>query len=68
MQKNMTIEKIGIHSGQEHETITLACRINNIHELTQAIGELRVLPDVTMVEADIHDANRKDVLNEDAEP
>ncbi len=66
-QKNMTIEKIGIRASQERETITLACRIRNISELTQAIGELRALPDVTMVEADIHDANRKDVLNEDNE-
>ncbi len=68
MQRNVTVEKIGIHSGQDHETITLACRINNIHEFTQAIGELRVLPDVTLVEADIHNANRKDALSEDAEP
>lgn len=48
--------------------ITLACRIRNISELTQAIEAVCALPDVTMVEADIHDANRKkDVLNEDAE-
>ncbi len=67
IQNNVTIEKIGIRSMQEREMITLACRIRNISELTQAIEALRILPDVTMVEADVHDANRKDVLNEDAE-
>jgi len=66
-QKNVIIEKIGIRSAQDRETITFACRIRNVSELTQAIGELRVLPDVTMVQADIHDANRKGVLNEDTE-
>ena len=67
IQKNVTIEKIGIRSAQERETITLACHIRNISELTQALEELRSLPDVTIVEADIHNANRKDVLNEDTE-
>ena len=67
VQNNVVIEKISIRSAQEREMITLACRIRNISELTQAIEALRALPDVTMVEADVHDANRKDVLNEAAE-
>jgi len=67
MQKNVTIVKIGILSTQEHEAITLACRIRNVSELTQALEEIRSLPDIMMVEADIHDANRKDVLNDDIE-
>lgn len=54
VHKNVTIEKIGIHAVQEHETITLACRIRNVSEFTQAIGELRALPGVTTVQADIH--------------
>ena len=68
MHKNITIEKIEVRSLQEHETIILTCRIQAASELIQAIGELRMLPGIKSVEADIQSANRKDMLTIDVEP
>lgn len=67
IQKNIIIEKLSIHLEQEREMITLVCRTRSASELTQAIGALRTLPGVNMVEADIGDAHRKEVLHEDVE-
>ncbi|GAC1622409.1 MAG: MgtC/SapB family protein [Ktedonobacteraceae bacterium] len=68
MHKGVIIERVGVRLEQEHETITLACRVKEASSITQAIGELRALPEVKMVEADVHDANRKDALNGGVEP
>jgi len=67
IQKNIIIEKLSMHLEQEREMITLVCRTRSASELTQAIGALRTLPGVNMLEADIGDAHRKDVLHEDVE-
>lgn len=67
IQKNITIEKLSMHLEQEREMITLACRTRNLPELTQAIGTLRALPGVNMVETDVGDAHRKDMLHEGVE-
>ncbi len=67
IQKNIIIEKLSMHLEQEREMITLVCRTRSASELTQAIGALRTLPGVNMVEADIGDAHRKEVLHEDVE-
>ncbi len=64
IHNGVTIEKIEVRSEQERVTIMLACRVKNATDLTHAIEALHRLPNVNMVEVDIQDANRKDVLNE----
>jgi putative Mg2+ transporter-C (MgtC) family protein len=68
LQNDVTIENVGIQMVQQGTTITLTCRAKSASGLSGAIGVLHSLSGVTTVEADIHDANRKNALNEDVEP
>ncbi len=66
-QRHVAIEKIGVRSAKDHEIVTLACHTHNVSQLTHVIEELRALPHVLMVEADIKGAGRKDLLQGDIE-
>lgn len=47
----ITVEKLGVRSAQEIETVELACRVHDTKTLARVIGELRGLPGVQAVHA-----------------
>lgn len=65
IRNNLTLDKLHVQPGQEYEGIELLCRAPNIDKLTQAISEIRSLPGVRSIHADLPDTNAELVKPKD---
>jgi putative Mg2+ transporter-C (MgtC) family protein len=65
VRNDLTLAKLHVHPGQEYETIELLCRVPNTAKLTQAVSELRSLPGVRSINADLLDTNAELVKPKD---
>jgi putative Mg2+ transporter-C (MgtC) family protein len=55
----ITVEKLTVRPDQEVDTVIVACRIPNAATLSQVIGDLRTLPGVRAVHADLRSTGTK---------
>ena len=55
-QPGLTIQKLGVRTGREIETVELSCQVANTASLVHTISELRALPGVQAVNADLRSA------------
>jgi putative Mg2+ transporter-C (MgtC) family protein len=53
-RNKVTIEKLHIHAEQEGEALGIICRVPGEGTLAKVIGELRMLPGVNAIHADLH--------------
>ena len=61
----ITVEKLTVRTDQEADTIEVACHAANATTLAQIIGELRALPGVRAVHADLPGIRKKQAIPKD---
>ena len=54
-RNTVTVEKLQLLSGKEVESIGLLCRVTDATALTRVISELRALPGIRALHADLHE-------------
>lgn len=61
----ITVEKLTVRPDQEVDTVIVACHAPNAATLSQVIGELRALPGVRTVHADLRGTDKKQAIPKD---
>jgi len=61
----ITVEKLTVRPDQEVDAVIVACRIPNAATLSQVIGDLRALPEVRAVHADLRATGTKKTIPKD---
>ncbi len=62
-RNDVTVERVEVHSGQDSEIVNVACRVRDASGLVHAIGELRSLSGVRVVDAGLHGVDRKNAIS-----